>query len=90
MVDSAQAALIAINVSPSSPENIAADLRINFVNSGKLKMKYVVWYRDLLILHKRITHGKITDLKGAEIDVWQERTEEFLKTMIILVNDIII
>lgn len=88
MVDSSQAALIAINVSPSSPEHIAGDLKVNFVDSGKLKMKYVVWYKDLLILHKKITHGKTTDLKGFEIDAWQERTEEFLKTMISLVNDL--
>lgn len=87
MVDSAQAALIAINVSPSSPEHIAGDLKVNFVNSGKLKMRYVVWYRDLLMLHKKITHGKTTDLKGSEIDEWQERTEEFLKTMVGLINE---
>ena len=89
MVDSAQAALIAVNVSPSSPEHIAGDLKVNFVNSGKLKMRYVVWYRDLLILHKKITHGKTTDIKGSEIDYWQERTEEFLKTMVRLINDIV-
>lgn len=89
MVDSAQAALIAVNVSPSSPEHISSDLRVNFVNSGKLKMKYVIWYRDLLILHKKITHGKTTDLKGSEIDEWQERAQEFLKEMIRLINDII-
>ena len=89
MVDSAQAALIAINVSPSSPEHIAGDLKVNFVNSGKLKMKYVIWYRDLLMLHKKITHGKTTDLKGSEIDGWQERAEEFLRTMIGLVNDLV-
>ncbi|MEX0933006.1 MAG: nucleotidyltransferase domain-containing protein [Candidatus Pacearchaeota archaeon] len=86
MVDSAQAALIAKGVSPSSPENITSDLKIHFVNSGMIKMKYVSWYRDLLVLHKSIDHGKINDLKGAEIDEWQERTEEFLRTMAKLVD----
>ena len=89
MVDSAQAVLISADISPSSPENIAADLRVNFVNSGELKMKYVVWYRDLFLLHKKITHGEITDLKGVEIDEWQERSEEFLEVMAKLVNSII-
>ena len=86
MVDSAQAVLISADISPSSPENIAADLRVNFVNSGELKMKYVVWYRDLLMLHKKIVHKKIVDLKGSEIDEWQDRTVEFLGVMKKLVD----
>jgi len=89
MVDSAQAALGAINISPPSPEHISVDLKENFVNSGKLKMKYVLWYRDLLVLHKKIMHGQIKDLKGVEIDMWQERAEEFLNVMATLVKEII-
>ncbi|MEK6897922.1 MAG: nucleotidyltransferase domain-containing protein [Nanoarchaeota archaeon] len=89
MVDASQAALIAANIQPSSPENIAVDLKENFVNTGKLKIKYVLWYRDLLVLHKKILHREITDLKGVEIDDWQEKAEEFLRTMAELVNRII-
>jgi len=89
MVDSAHAALIAINAFPSSPEHIPGELKVNFVNSGKLKMKYVLWFRDLTLLHKKIVHGEISDLKGVEIDDWQEKTEEFLNAMVQLVNEII-
>ena len=89
MVDSANAALIAANVTPASPEHISGDLKEYFVNSGKLKMKYVVWYRDLLMLHKKISHGEIKDLKGVEIDAWQERAEEFLQIMANLVKDLV-
>jgi len=89
MVDSAHAALIAANVLPPSPEHIPVNLKETFVNSGKLKMKYVIWYRDLLILHKKIAHGEIKDLKGIEIDAWQERTEEFLRVTAKLVEEII-
>jgi len=89
MVDSAHAALIAANISPPSPEHIASELKETFVNSGKLKMKYAVWYRDLLVLHKDIAHGRIHDLKGADIDEWQDRTEEFLEVMARLVNSLI-
>jgi len=56
------------------------------VNRGILKMKYVIWYRDLLMLHRKIVHGEITDLKGVEIDMWQERTQEFMNVMAELVN----
>lgn len=87
MVDSAHAALISAKIPPASPEHIPADLREVFVNSGKLKMKYVIWYRDLLMLHKKIAHGEITDLKGVEIDAWQEKTEDFMRTMAQIVNE---
>ena len=89
MVDSSHAALIAANVLPPSPEHIPLDLKETFVNPGKLKLKYVVWYRDLLFLHKKIAHGEIKDLKGVEIDSWQDKAEEFLEVMAKLVKDLV-
>jgi len=89
MVDSAHAALMSTHVTPPSPEHIAAELKENFVNAGKLKMKYVDWYRELHILHKRISHGEIHDLRGVQIDLWQDRAEEFLSVMTKLIKDII-
>src|SRR3990170_4172866 len=89
MVDSAHAALIAANVPPASPEHVPVDLKTTFVDAGKLNMKYVVWYRDLLMLHKKIVHGEVKNLRGVEIDAWQDRTEEFLSTMANLVKDLV-
>jgi len=87
MVDSAQAALMAANVSPPSPEHISILLDENFVNKRKLHSRYPAWYKELHLLHKKISHGEINDLKGVEIDKWQERTEDFIKTMTLLVRD---
>lgn len=89
MVDSAHAALIAANIPPASPEHVPVDLKENFVDTGRLKVKYVSWYRDLLMLHKKISHGEIRNLKGIEIDEWQDRAEEFLEVMSKLVKDLI-
>ena len=89
MVDAAHAALIAANVSPPSPEHIPEELAKNFVNNKKLKIEYVQWCRELLALHKEISHGKKTDLKGVDIDLWQARTEEFLDVMAKLVNELV-
>jgi predicted nucleotidyltransferase/uncharacterized protein (UPF0332 family) len=89
MVDASHAALIAKNVNPPSPEHVSIDLKETFVDEGMLKMKYVIWYRDLFVLHKKIAHGEIRDLKGVEIDEWQERTKEFLDVMIKLVQKIV-
>ena len=89
MVDSAQAALIAAGETPPSPEHIPIYLKQNFIDTGKLKMKYAVWYRDLLLFHKKISHREVTELKGVEIDKWQEKAEEFLIVMAKLVNDLV-
>jgi hypothetical protein len=40
-------------------------------------------------LHKQISHGHIKDLKAVEIDIWQQRAEEFLEIMARLVNDVV-
>jgi predicted nucleotidyltransferase/uncharacterized protein (UPF0332 family) len=87
MVDSAHAALISAGMPPASPEHVPADLKDVFVNSKRLKIEYVMWYRDLFMLHKKIVHGETTDLKGVEIDMWQQRTREFMKAMADLVNE---
>ncbi len=89
MVDSAHALLIASKVLPPSPEHIPILLKENFVDKGLLKMKYVIWYRDLYVLHRKIIHGDLTDIKGMEIDDWQERTEDFINTMAKLIEQII-
>lgn len=86
MVDSSHAALISAGISPASPEHIPNDLKEIFVNTKKMKMKYVIWYRDLFLLHKKISHGEITELRGVEIDDWQDKASEFLKIMAELVN----
>ena len=89
MVDSSHAALLAAKQTPPSPEHIPVLLKEVFTDTGNLKMKYVIMYRDLLVLHKKIMHGQITDLKGVEIDAWQSRTEEFVQEMVRLVKKLI-
>ena len=54
-----------------------------------LKMKYVIWYRDLLIMHKKITHKEISELKGVQIDEWQAKAEEYYKVMVGIVKELI-
>lgn len=90
MVDSAHSALIAINIFPPSPEHIPSELRTNLVDAGLLKGKYVDWYKDVLVLHKKIAHGEIKDLKGVEIDAYQEKAKKFLEVMAKIVKDTIV
>jgi len=89
MVDSSHAALIAAGIPPASPEHIPIDLKENFVDTKKLKSDYVNWYRELFMIHKKIIHGDIKELKGIEVDAWRDKTEDFLKTMANLVKELI-
>jgi uncharacterized protein (UPF0332 family)/predicted nucleotidyltransferase len=86
MVDAAQATLITLGKLPPSPEHITSMLKENFVDKNLLKKDYIEWYRDIHNIHKNITYGKINDIKGSEIDAWQDRAEEFLKKMTELIN----
>ena len=89
MVDSAHGALISKGSFPPSPEHVGQELKEAFVDKGMLKMKYVLWYNEIYELHKKIDHREIWNLKGVEIDMWQQRAEEFMEVMISLVNKIV-
>jgi len=89
MVDAAHAALMAADQTPPSPEHVPIMLKDIFVDSKKLSMKYVVMYRDLYVLHRKIVHGEITDLKGIEIDNWQTNTESFVQEMSRLIRNLV-
>ncbi len=88
-VDSAHAALIAAKQLPPSPEQIAEMLKEQFVDNNLLDAKYVIWYRDLYILAHKILHGAVIEIKGKDIDLWQARTDEFVRVMAQLIKKII-
>lgn len=81
MVDSAHALLIAAGAIPPSPEHVPTMLKEQFADKGLINMKYISWYRELFALHKQIIHGNLTDIKGIEIDSWQDRADEFMRVM---------
>jgi uncharacterized protein (UPF0332 family)/predicted nucleotidyltransferase len=89
MVDSAQAALISAGKMPPSPEHIPELLQEAFVDRGMLKAGYVRAMRDIYALHKNIAYGKTSDLKGAEIDSWQNTADSFLAEMTRIINELI-
>lgn len=78
MVDAAQALLITAGKIPPSPEHIPQMMKQTFADAGLLDQQYVVSIRDLYNLHKGISHGSITNIKGIDIDMWQEKAEKFL------------
>ncbi len=89
MVDSAQAALITAGKIPPSPEHISEMMKEAFVDTGMIPIGYVKAFNDLFAIHKSISHGKVSEVKGSEIDRWQEIAEKFMKEMINLVNKLL-
>lgn len=89
MIDSAQAALMTAGQMPPSPEKIPDMLHKTFVEQGMLKSHFVKAVRELYSLHKMIEHRKIRDIKGAEIDEWQETAEKFMMEMTRIIDSLL-
>ncbi|MEM0465297.1 MAG: nucleotidyltransferase domain-containing protein [Candidatus Pacearchaeota archaeon] len=89
MVESAQALLMTIKIIPPSPEHISILLKKNFVDKGILKVKYVADLKNIYELHRKIIHGEVKDIDGKIIDEWQKKADDFFKTSVKLINEII-
>ncbi len=89
MVDAAQAALITAGKLPPSPEHIPQMLKTTFADNGLLKLDRVGELREIYLLHKGIQHREINDIKGNEIDKWQNIAESFLLEMSKIIDRIL-
>lgn len=89
MVDSAHAALMAFGDIPPSPEHIPEMLTANFVKTKNLDSKYVGWYHEMYDLTREITHGRRTFIDPNEYVKQEKRSEEFLKVMFKLTDDLL-
>jgi len=89
MVDSAHAALIAADIMPASPEEIPEVLMEKFVKTKMLNKKYVGYYDEIHAVAKEIVHGKLTKVRGKDVDEWTEQADDFLAEMARLVDKLI-
>jgi len=89
MVDSSQAALMTLGLLPPSPEHITGMLKESFVDKKMLNIEFIKWYRDIHSLHKSMSHGTIRDIKGTDIDIWQERAKKFMLKMTEIIDRIL-
>jgi predicted nucleotidyltransferase/uncharacterized protein (UPF0332 family) len=89
IIDSAQAALITAGKMPPSPEHIPEMLKETFVDTGMLHHDSVKAVKEIFSIHKSIAHGLISDIRGKDIDAWQERAEKFLADMVKLVDKLL-
>ncbi|MFA5857269.1 MAG: nucleotidyltransferase domain-containing protein [Candidatus Pacearchaeota archaeon] len=89
MVESSQALLMSIKILPPSPEHIPKLLRQHFVDKKILKSYYVDYYESVFKTHKKILHGEIKDIDGRLVDDYQNKSEDFFKVVVKLINEII-
>lgn len=89
MVDAAHAALISAEITPPSPEKIPEYLDQYFVKNKLLNKKYIDYYSEMHKVAKDIVHGKRSEVTGKFTDEWFVKSDEFLREMANLVEDII-
>lgn len=88
-VESAQALLMAIKITPPSPEQIPILLKKHFVDKKLIHKKYISAFSNIYDLHRKIIHGEIKNLDGKVIDSYQEASEDFFKVAVKLLNEIL-
>lgn len=88
MVDSAHGALMSARQTPPSPEHIPEMLDSIFVNKGLLETKYVDWFKEMYAIAHHLSAGNIVDVSGKHIQMYRERTEDFVNQMTYLIREI--
>ena len=88
-VECSQAMLMAVNVLPPSPEHVPELLDEHFVKKGFLKKQILQDYAEIYQLHKDIIYGKIKNLDGKIIDTYQEKSENYFKITVKILNEIL-
>lgn len=88
-VECSQALLMAINVVPPSPEHVPELLDQHFIKKGFLKKNILKDYSEIYQLHKDVVYGKIKNIDGKALDIYQDKSEEFFKVTVKLLNEIL-
>ncbi len=86
VIDSAHAALMALDVMPPSPEHIGDLLHEKMVVPKLLKPKYVKTADIFYDLYKKITHREIKEISGKEYDRLYKEADKFVKEMLRFIN----
>jgi len=81
VVDSAQAVLMIVGVSPPTPKDVPKQLNIHLVKKKKLEPEYVKYYEDVMKAWKLLEHGKTKIIKPEDIDDLVEKTTQFVQRM---------
>lgn len=87
-VDSAHAALIAADIIPPSPEQMAENLKERFVKQGLMNSKELSHFEEVFSMAREVIHGKRMDISGKKLDELFENTNSFVSRMADIVQKI--
>jgi predicted nucleotidyltransferase/uncharacterized protein (UPF0332 family) len=77
-----QALLMLYGLPPPTPKHVASDMKRIFVDKEKmLEKKYITIIEKIVGIYKDYEHEKIKEISGAEIDKLVKDTEDYLKRL---------
>jgi predicted nucleotidyltransferase/uncharacterized protein (UPF0332 family) len=77
-----QALLMLYGLPPPAPKHLVSEMKRIFVEKEKmLEKKYITILERVVEIYKDFEHEKIKDLKGTEVDKLIEDTEDYLKRL---------
>ncbi|MEM5798300.1 MAG: nucleotidyltransferase domain-containing protein [Candidatus Aenigmatarchaeota archaeon] len=80
MLETAQAVLMFMGISPPRPSEAPSVLR-KALSPKMLEDSYIKDLEDVIELRKKIEHHEIKSIPGEELDKWIEKAKEFVKKM---------
>jgi predicted nucleotidyltransferase/uncharacterized protein (UPF0332 family) len=80
-IDAAHAALMAANIIPRSPKDVAAQLRETYVFKGLLEESYAATMDELYALSKDITHRRVSSISADHYDQLYAQARSFVDRM---------
>ena len=81
MLESAQAVLMFLGMSPPRPTDAPKEMRKALVEKKMLAEKYVGYLDGVITVRKGVEHKTVKDISGEELDSWISKTKEFVKEM---------
>ncbi|RLI89803.1 MAG: hypothetical protein DRO65_03795 [Candidatus Altiarchaeales archaeon] len=81
MLNSSQAVLMYLGKPVPDPKNAPNAVKEYLVDTGLLDEKYYRMLQDVIAIRKKVEHGEIKEITGAEVDEWIKKAEEYFEQM---------
>jgi predicted nucleotidyltransferase len=81
MLNSSQAVLMYLGKPVPDPKNTPQAVKDYLVDTKLLPLKYFKMLQDVIKLRKDIEHKHVKDIRGAEVDLWMKKAEDYSNKM---------
>jgi len=87
MVSASQAALLSIGVKLPPHEDTYVLVKKYLVDTGQLEPEYAQWLKEITEIHGKIESEEISEVQGAVVDEWIEKSEKYVQRMKSLISE---